>query len=443
MSVLNRLDRFNAAERRAVTVLGAVYGARMFGLFALLPVLALWAATLPGATPLWVGLAVGAYGLTQALFQIPFGRASDRFGRRPVIAFGLLLFAAGSLLAAAAEDVFGLLLGRLLQGAGAVSGAVLALAADLSRPEQRARVMALLGAVIGLAFVAAMVAGPPLYALLGGRGLFLMVGALALIALAALWCGLPSLPPPRPETGAAPWRALRWVGLFEPCLGVFCLHALLTACFVRMPQALVDVLGLAPAYHGAVYLAVMAASLPPVLALLRRNRAVPWRPAVAVLGAAPLVWWGWPQPVPWLIALLAFFTAFNLLEASLPAAVSRRVPARWRGAALGVYSTCQFLGAFAGGAGAGWALNLAGPAGVWALAIALAAAWLIIGAWTARRPGRYLLEPADGAPPDRVLAELRAVPGVLAARWQDELAAVGLEVDRRCFDERVVRRFQG
>jgi MFS family permease len=376
--------RLFPAERRAVGALAAIYAVRMLGLFLLLPVLALYAGGLAGATPLLVGLAVGAYGLTQACLQIPFGVVSDRVGRRPVIVFGLVLYAAGSVLGALAASLWGVVAARMVQGAGAVSGPVTAMLADLTRAEIRTRAMALIGVSIGGSFVVSLVAAPLLDAEIGVHGIFWIMAALAVLSIVLLYTVVPRPPP----LTAAPARgglasALRR-DLARYYLGVFVLNFVLTAAFVGVPHALRDTLHIGLRDHWQTYLGVFLASVPPTVPLVlytersRRPDQV-LRLSIALLmvslGLLSLVFDRY-----WLLcaSLAAFFTAFNYLEARLPARLSQAAAAEVRGAALGIFATSQFLGSFAGGVAAGALLgSRMGLVGVFGAASLVTLAWLL------------------------------------------------------------------
>lgn len=373
-----------SAERRTGAALAAIFGLRMLGLFLVLPVFAVLARELPGGddTAL-VGLALGAYGLTQACLQIPFGIASDRFGRKPVIVFGLLLFAAGSFLAAAAPDLHILIIGRVLQGAGAISAAVTALAADLTREQHRTKVMAMIGASIGLVFAASLVIAPPLAAALGLSGLFVLIGALALGAIVLLFAAVPPQPTFSPQA-RPPFAAV----LFDARLarlnfGVFALHLMQTALWVVVPLALVAG-GLPGGAHWMIYLPAVllsfAVMVPAIIAAERHGRIRPvYAGAVALLvlvqtGLALL------GGGPWLAGfwLLLFFVAFNILEALQPSLISRLAPGAAKGAALGIYNTTQSLGLFLGGALGGWLLKHHGATAVHAACAAIGIIWLVL-----------------------------------------------------------------
>lgn len=378
--------KLNALERRAAVALALVVSLRMFGLFLILPVFAAQARAYPDAVPWLIGLALGVYGLGQALLQLPYGVLSDRIGRRPAISLGLAVFAAGGIVAALATSLKAVVLGRALQGMGAVSGAGLALAADLSRDEVRGKVMAIIGASIGLAFVLALVAGTPLFALGGLPLLFALTAALALASLALLWAVVPApvRGTPVAVSPGALRRALADPRLLLLDLSVFVLHALLTAAFVALPTLLVERLDLPLARHWQFYLPVMgvaAACLPLFVggrqvALDGLGRRQAMALLLAALGLAVLA--GGRGPMLLALAGCAFFAGFTALEALLPTLVSRLAPEHGRGAALGAYSGLQFLGAFVGGLAGGVLLGRWGEAGVLAAAAALAMSWTAV-----------------------------------------------------------------
>jgi len=360
----------------------------MLGLFLLLPVLALYARQLPDYSPEMLGLAMGAYGLTQAVLQVPFGRWSDRYGRKPVIAVGLLLYAAGSLAGAFAHTVTGLFAARLVQGSGAVSASVTALLADLTRPEVRTRAMAVVGISIGLSFVLALVLAPLLDAAVGVPGIFLIMLAMALSGLALLYLAVPIEPQ---RTGGAEARELAALVniLMRPVLrplyaGVFALHFIMTATFLSVPQALAGDLGIPAAGHWKVYLGVFLASLLGTIPLIlvtersRRGRLV-FVAAVLLIACAQLLL-GLDHAHLWRVmaALTLFFAVFNYLEARLPALLTQAAPGTDRGAALGVFATAQFLGAFLGGALGGVLLGQFGLSGVFWGSATVASIWAAI-----------------------------------------------------------------
>ncbi|MEO8484914.1 MAG: MFS transporter [Betaproteobacteria bacterium] len=390
--------RMTSVERRAIACLAGVSGLRMLGLFIVLPVLALHASTLPGgADATMIGLAMGAYGLAQAVLQVPFGWASDRWGRKPAIAAGLVVFALGSFASAWAPTVAWLVAGRTLQGAGAVSAAVMALAADLTRDDVRTRAMAAIGVTIGATFAVSLVGGPPLAGAIGVPGIFVLTGVLAAAAILVVAYGVPAEAARADarndeRNDARPLRAV----LMNPQLlrldfGIFALHAILMALFVETPFALRDA-GVPAERHWQVYLPVLLLAVAVVLPLFRavdrpgRGKSI-LTAAIATLAVALLILaWGHGSLVPIVAGLFVFFGAFTLLEASLPSMVSRFAPRASRGAAIGVFSAAQYLGMFAGGALGGWLLKVAGPAAVYGFGAAIAIVWLVAGATMAQPP---------------------------------------------------------
>jgi len=371
------------AERRAALSLAAIFGLRMLGLFLILPVFAVHAPGYAGGDNLTlVGIALGAYGLAQAILQIPFGVASDRWGRKPVIVAGLVIFAAGSLLAAAAEDIWTVIAGRTLQGAGAIASVVIALAADLTSEGHRTKVMAIIGSMIGFSFALSLVAAPALYRAIGMAGLFALVG---LLSLGAIWVVAALVPEVPPHVHAAPGPGGLAASLQPELLrlnfGIFALHMVQMAMFVVVPPLLVAA-GLALAEHWKLYLPVVLASfavmVPPILYADRRNRPKPVMiGAIALLVAAEAALAATGAGIVSLaVLMLAFFAAFNVLEALLPSLVSRIAPAHARGAAIGVYNTTQTLGLFFGGLAGGWIAKHYGPGTVFGACAVLALAWL-------------------------------------------------------------------
>ena len=387
------------AELRAGASLAGVFGLRMLGLFIILPVFAVHAATIRGGDDLLlVGLALGAYGLTQGFLQIPFGMASDRWGRKPVLYVGLLIYAAGSFVGVLADDIWTSIAARALQGAGAVTAVSMALAADLTREEHRTKVMAMIGAMIGLMFALSLVGAPPLYRWIGMEGLFALNGLLCLGAIVLVRTYVPDPAPAAraPVEARAPLRAsVLHPELLRLNAGIFILHIVLYAMFVVLPVMLVQG-GLALAEHWKLYLPVVLASFalmaPAVIYADRRNQPKPVLiGAVALLLAAEALLGAAPASLLALGALLlAFFAAFNVLEALLPALVSRIAPAQGRGLAIGVYNTTQTLGVFCGGLLGGWVARHHGATGVFVGCAALVALWLglAMGMRPPPRPGQ-------------------------------------------------------
>lgn len=388
------------AERRAGASLAAIFALRMLGLFLILPVFSVFARQLAGGGNLaLVGFALGAYGLTQAVFQIPFGSASDRYGRKPVIVCGLLLFAVGSFVAAGAPDIYWIIAGRVLQGAGAISAAVTALAADLTREEHRTKVMAMIGSSIGLVFALSLVGAPLLYGVIGMSGLFMLTGLLALAAIVLLLKVVPPAPP-LPQHGRPPFREVLFdAGLLRLNFGIFSLHLLQMAMFVVIPHALVGVGALPVGEHWKIYLPAVLVSfvvmVPAIIAAERRGRMKAiFSAAIALLVLVQLGFWFAGHSLLGLAAWLsAFFVSFNILEATLPSLVSRTAPPAAKGAALGVYNTTQALGLFTGGALGGYLAQHFGDNSVFATSAVLAATWLLL-ALTMKFPQRLPATPA-------------------------------------------------
>ena len=367
-------------ELRATAIVTTVAMLRLFALFALLPVMALFAGSLPGATPTLIGLAVGGYGLTQAALQIPLGALSDRLGRVPVILLGLAIFAAGSLLAASSETIYGVIGGRLLQGAGAVSATLTALLADATRAEIRTRTMAIFGVGIGTTFLLALVVGPAIAAMSGVRSLFWLCAVLA-VAAAAMLLLLPSgIGAAASRSRVAAHAALR-PELLRLDLDIFVLHALLAASFVALPFVLESQAGIAADGQWKIYAAALIVSLagtvPLILADEHRGKAHTVAIAILLLGLGQiLLAFGAFSALPVVAALALFFAGFNFLEAGLPARLSILADDRIRGASLGIFSSAQFLGIFAGGLAGGWVLELRPPADVFLFCAAVVAIWL-------------------------------------------------------------------
>lgn len=372
-------------ELRAAWSLAGIFGLRMLGMFVVLPVFAIHAESLPGGDDLvLVGIAIGVYGLAQALLQIPFGWWSDRYGRKPVIYAGLAVFAAGSFVAALGAHIYVVILGRLLQGAGAIAAPAMAMAADLTRDQHRAKTMAMIGATIGATFALSLVLSPWLDRTIGVPGIFAMTGVLVLAAMVLVRVAVPDAPrrPPPTARGLDSFlSALKDARLARLYYGVFALHAVLMAMFIAVPLDL-RAAGLPVDRHWLVYLPVMAGSfllaLPAVLGARTpgRDRGV-LAGSIAVLVLAQILL---PRPGAgaWGIglALLAFFTAFNLLEVFLPALVSRIAGRDSRGVAIGIFTSLQFLGAFCGAAAGGALYGAWGTPGVVVLNAVLLVIWL-------------------------------------------------------------------
>jgi MFS family permease len=385
-------NRMSPAELRAAISLSSIFGLRLLGMFVILPVFAIYAEGLPGGGDLTlVGIAIGIYGFTQACLQIPFGWWSDRYGRKPVIYVGLAIFAAGSFIAALDINIWVVILGRMLQGAGAVSAAVMAMTADLTRDEHRTKAMAMIGSTIGAAFAGSLVLSPWLNRVIGVPGIFAMTGVLVLVAIVVMYAVVPDVPE-RPRraggNGAAQLlAALRDAQLARLYYGVFALHAVLMALFIAVPLNL-RAAGLPVDLHWQVYLPVMAASfilmLPAVLGsgAARRTRAVlVGSIAVLLLDQLAMPWFsGGAGSIA--LLLIVYFTPFNVLEAILPAHVSRLAAGESRGMAIGVFATLQFFGAFCGAVAGGYLYGRWATAGVVIFNGVLLVIWLVLAVGT-------------------------------------------------------------
>ncbi len=441
-------------EIRAGLSLAWIFALRMLGLFLILPVFAVDARKLPGGDNLTlVGIALGIYGLTQAALQLPFGMASDRFGRKRIINLGLLIFAAGSFMAAAAPDIWWTIVGRALQGAGAVSAAVTALAADLTREQHRTKVMAMIGSSIGLMFALSLVAAPALNEYIGLHGLFVITGLLALTAIIMVVKVVPDPPPPEHhDLEPVTLKEVFFDGqLLRLNFGILTLHFVQMAMFVVVPAAIVSSGGIPVAEHWKVYLPVVFASfvlmLPPIVLAERRGRIKPvFVGAIFILVLAQGGFLFGHGLFRALVAnLVVFFVAFNILEASLPSLVSRIAPPQAKGTALGIYNTTQSLGLFLGGAAGGWLAQHYGATGVFGVGIVLALLWLSI-AVTMRSPSvltqrQFAIEP--GVDLQRLDERLTGVAGVREAVVEAENRIVTLKVILGQWDERRVRQLLG
>lgn len=446
----------NAAELRAGASLAGVYGLRMLGLFFILPVFAVHAATLRGGDNLTlVGIAIGGYGLAQGVLQIPYGMASDRWGRKPLIYAGLLVFAAGSFLGVTAHDIWMAIAARFLQGAGAINSVAMALAADLTREQHRTKIMAMIGASIGLMFAVSLVGAPVLYRYIGMGGIFAITGALSLAAIAVVKYFVPDAahrPAPVPSAaGKPPAGRLIDMELVRLNVGIFILHIVLYAMFVVVPPLLVEA-GLPLTEHWKLYLPVILGSfvlmVPAVFYADRRNHPKPvLLGAVALLMAVEAALAAAQLTIAALGALmLVFFMAFNILEAMLPALVSRMAPAHGRGAAIGVYNTTQTLGVFFGGLIGGALAKHAGAAAVFATCAVLSGLWLAAASGM-RGPARSVndlssltLSIATGVNLEGLREALSAVRGVREAEVLVHERIARLKVEPGQWDESRVRK---
>ena len=431
--------------------LAAIYGLRMLGLFIILPILALYASErLPGGeNPLLIGIALGAYGLTQAVLQIPAGWMSDRYGRKPVIYAGLLLFAIGSFLAASAENIYWIIAGRAIQGAGAINAAVMALTADLTREEVRTKAMAMIGITIGITFSISLVLAPVLYQAIDVPGIFVLTGALALLAVLFVAYLIPNPVITRFHSGSGASRkqfgeVLRNRDLLRLDFGIFSLHAILMSVFMQVPFVLKKN-GLDVAHHWQVYLPVMLLAfvlmVPPIIVAEKKakmKQVFIGSIALATCGQLSLML---TQGSIWGVAfsLLLFFVAFNVLEATLPSMISKIAPLAAKGTAMGIYSSVQFLGAFSGAFAGGFLLQNFGGDAVFAFAAGLLLLWLLVASTmnppAAVRTKMYPLSDMDAKAGAALQQRLAQLPGVREALVVPDERMACLKVDMSGFDE--------
>ncbi len=414
----------NPAERRASFGLAGIYGLRMLGLFIILPIFALYAEKLPGGeNHMLMGLALGAYGLTQAILQIPAGWMSDRFGRKPIIYGGLVVFAIGSFIAAAADNIYWVIIGRAIQGAGAINAAVMALTADLTREEVRTKAMAMIGMTIGITFSLSLILSPLLSNFMGVPGIFALTGVLAFAAIFLVRFVIPNPAITRFHTdtqasGSQFAAVLRNKDLLRLDFGIFSLHAILMSVFMQVPFVL-QANGLAVAQHWQIYLPVMLIAfvlmVPPIIIAEKKAKMKQVFMLAVFLAMCAQAMLMFGQHSLWAIAaaLLVFFTAFNVLEATLPSLISKIAPLASKGTAMGVYSSVQFLGAFFGAVTGGVLMQKFGGDAVFVFSIGLLALWLLV-ASTMRPPAAVSTKLYH-------LGELNAVEGQLL---QQQLAQV-------------------
>lgn len=442
---------------RPVTSLAIVMMCRMLGLFMLMPVFAAVATSLHGATPFLVGAVLAAYGLTQALFQIPLGHLSDRWGRRPVIAIGLVLFALGSVIAAMSSSIGCVLLGRAIQGAGAVGSTVLATVADFTPNESRGKAMALLGLGIGVAFGLAMILGPILVHVFGLSGLFWSMAVLAGIAGLSLWLLVPEPPQMNRDSvlsSSGHWgKILRNYQLLKLDVSIFLQHAVLTALFLGLPLILTHQLSLSPSTQSIFYLSIFVLAfiaMTPFIILAekhRKMRVVLVSSVGLMLLCAIFLFFFHARLWPLAIILGFFFTAFTLMESLLPSCVSKVAPLKNRGSAMGIYSTAQFLGICVGGLLGGFALKTWNVPGVLLTCVLLLLIWWFVALslerftyWSTQifslRPGVCLDELA-------ITQALLASEGVSEVAWQRQSGRLYLKIDSKKTDPGALRKLIG
>ena len=438
-----------ASEKRATWSLASIYALRMLGLFLIMPVLSLFAEQLEGSTPALIGLSIGIYGISQSILQIPFGLMSDRFGRKKIIISGLIIFLIGSVVAALSTTIYGVLLGRAIQGSGAIAAPIMALVADLTQEVHRTKAMALIGLSIGVSFGVAITAGPIIGGLIGVHGIFWLIAGLSFIAIFVVRFLVPDPKKSKKHRDAelVPnqfFNILKNTELLRLNYGIFVLHAMLTASFVVLPLLMRDA-GLAPAEHWKVYLPVfvvsMAAIIPFVIvAEKKRKMKAVFIGAIATLVLADLGLMQFSSSLIGIIGFLwLFFTGFNLLEATLPSLVSKTASADLRGTAMGVYSTSQFLGAGLGGGIGGWCYGQMGASGVFLFCAIAAFTWFLLS--LSMKPPRYWanllisLEEISEQAANNFAAEIVKLNGVEEVTLHYEDGVAYLKVDNQQLDK--------
>ncbi|MCP5162519.1 MAG: MFS transporter [Hahellaceae bacterium] len=445
------------SERRSVFSLALLYSMRMLGLFMVLPVFMLLGQDLDGATPQLIGMAMGAYGLSQAFLQIPFGMLSDRVGRKPMILLGLALFCLGSLLAGHADSIYGVIAGRLLQGAGAIASVLMALLTDLTTEENRTKAMAAIGMSIGVSFSVALVLGPVIGGMFGLSGIFYTTAFLALVGVFIVLAWVPTPVTRKRHRDTLLVRKELGGALSNPHLlrlnsGIFFLHMILTATFVAVPLSLAERVGLDKSQHWWFYLSVMVTaffSMVPFIIIGEKRRKM--KPvfvgAVALLTfSMMLAQWGQSGLMRFWGALFLFFMAFNLLEATLPSLVSKQSPAGAKGTAMGIYSTSQFLGAFVGGSMGGYILSHWGLDVIYLIIAGVGLVWLFIAA-SMQSPSystSMLLNigcVVDSVAAGRLSEALLAVGGVEDVVVLPEEGMAYLKVDKAHLDENALSAY--
>ncbi|MCK5830379.1 MAG: MFS transporter [Methylococcales bacterium] len=433
-----------ALEKRATLSLSSIYALRMLGLFMLFPVLSLYTEKMEGATPFLIGLAIGIYGLTQAIMQIPFGLLSDRVGRKKIIVLGLIIFAAGSVVAALSTTIYGILAGRAIQGGGAIAAAIMALVADSTQEVHRTKAMATIGASIGVSFGVAIVVGPIIAGYIGVSGIFWLTGALALLAILVV---LFIVPNPKksvvhPDAEVVPgqfFKVLKNPDLLRLDYGIFILHSCLTASFVVIPFLIRDA-GVDIESHWKIYLPILVSSMAVIvpfviIAETKRKMKIVFVGAIITLMLANLGFLFYNDLYSLIGFFWLFFCGFNLLEATLPSLISKTAPGDLKGTAMGAYSSSQFMGAFVGSSVGGWLYGEMGAEAVFYLCACATGSWAIVA--LSMNPPNYLanmllsLEEIDEENGKKFVSELLDVVGIEEVTPHFVERVVYLKVDNK------------
>ncbi|MCP3678819.1 MAG: MFS transporter [Gammaproteobacteria bacterium] len=442
-------DKMSDKEWRGTLSLASIYSARMLGLFMILPVFSVYAQTLRGTSPFLIGLALGVYGLAQACLQIPFGLVSDIIGRKRVIFIGLCLFALGSVVAASSHTIIGVIIGRALQGTGAIGSTLTALLADLTREQYRTKAMTVIGMTIAISFSVAMIAGPVIDAVIGVNGIFWVSAVLAVAGIVILWLLVP--PPERvvfhSDAELTPVYLREILAnreLLQQDFSIFMLHAILTSTFIAVPIAISHIAGFALKYHGLVYLAALVPAfflMVPFVIIAEKKRRMKqvYLLAIFTIMLTQLLLLLWDHSyVLMSLALFLFFTAFITLEALIPSLVSKIAPAGRKGTALGIYSSLQFFGMFLGGAVGGAFLHFHNIDAVFLFSLALALVWFLVS--LVMKEPRYVSSYAmrigviEGAAASQLQEQLCQLPGVIDAVIDCQAESVYLKIDRKVVD---------
>ncbi|CAM3893540.1 MULTISPECIES: MFS transporter [Pseudoalteromonas] len=447
----------NSREKRAAVSLASVFAFRMLGLFMLMPVLAIYGQDLAGFSPLWIGIAIGAYGLTQAVLQIPMGWLSDKIGRKKVIVGGLCVFALGSVIAATADSLQMVTVGRALQGMGAIASSLLAFASDLSRDEQRPKVMAVIGMSIGMSFAVAMLLGPMVAAAWGIAGIFWLTAALAILGIFIILFLVPKAvnKAPKGDTLASFTdikKLIKHPQLARLDMGIMLLHLTLTTIFVALPGQLIAN-GLVASAHWQIYIPVlifgfllMAPMM--IIAIRKEKEKQAFIASIALLTLSMTAMALWVDSILGMaLCMLAYFVAFNFLEATMPALVSRFSPANQKGSAMGVFSSGQFFGAFLGGILGGYVAQSTTAQAVFAAAAVVGLIWLIL-AWNMQVPPRskmisLMTELSNEQQAQTLASRLVALPGVIEATVVCDENRSYLKINDKEFDLDQARKVAG
>lgn len=438
-------NKMTQIERHAVVSLSSIMALRMVGLFMVVPIFALYAQQLAGSTPTLVGLAIGIYGLAQALFQIPFGALSDHFGRKPIIVIGLIIFIVGSLIAGLSHSITTMIIGRTLQGVGAVGSTIMALMADLTREDQRTKAMAIAGMTIGFSFSVAMLIGPLLTKWMPVPNLFLIASCFGIVGLIVLWRAVPTPMVSTWHRDTEPelksfLKLLASPDLAKLNIGIFILHAIFTASFIVIPINLYHFIGLASSQQWILYLpTLLAAFVATMICIGLSERKQQIKPyfigSIFILGTSELLLWIFPSSMTFAaIGLCLFFASFSLLEAFLPSLITRTAPAARKGSALGIYSCSQFLGIFVGGVLGGWLYGKFAFSAVYLFCVILSLFWLALA--FLMQPPRFLvtrmwkIAPSQQSSWNTIAASLHLLPGMVEITFIAEDGIAYLKMER-------------